>query len=121
MSHPPPQISIPNGTYPAVSIVDAVHRLPGGITFTMRWRVDTPFGEFETEDADTFVLSFEEDGDLKFRGRDFSRMCALLNAAKIPGLPIRKVPDITKLSGVRADVHIEDGKAISVGPFSVKA
>jgi hypothetical protein len=117
MSHSPPKISIPNGTYPAVSIVDAVHRITNGVTFTMRWRVETPFGEFETEDADAFALCFEEDGDLKFRGRDFSRMCALLNAAKLPGLPIRTIPDITKLRSVKAIVTARDGKVVSVKPL----
>lgn len=117
MSHPTAPISIPNGTYPGTSIVEAVHKSPGGVSFMVRWRVETPFGDFEAEDVAPFTLTFDADKELVFRGADFSRLVALLNAASLPGLPIRRIPDITKLNGIRAEVKCEGGRVVSVSPL----
>lgn len=105
---------IPSGTFPAVSTLDAVYRRQGGVSFTIKWRVETgPFGDIDTEDRVPFDVAVDDRGYLDFKAADFSRLCKLLDAADIKGMPILRVHDLAKLSGIRAQVTIEGGKVVS--------
>ena len=116
MSHFPLSGSIPPGWYPAVSRVETAIRSGDTVSFVVRWTVETPFGDIVTEDAEPFVMGLQERG-LNFDGKTFERICRMLDAAGLQGQPIRTLPDITKLSGIKADVRVDvSGRVISVKP-----
>jgi hypothetical protein len=113
MSHQPPTTSsLKPGWHDAVSFVEEVHKLPGGgVSFLVKWRV----GDTVTEDAEAFVIGIDAVG-LSF-GRHFKRLCAMLDAAGLPGQPIIKLQDLVKLSGARASVEVgRNGEVVGVKP-----
>lgn len=99
-------------------MLDAVYRKPGGVSFTVKWHVETSPGKFaETEDPTAFNAALDWEADLVFPGPAFKRICRILDAAGLPGWPVRKVTDLTKLSGVKAQVELDSGgKIIAVRP-----
>lgn len=114
MSHFTKPTSIPPGWYNAMSSVEVVRRVGVIVTFTVKWRVQVSEGvTAETEDAEPFRITLDERG-FEFDEKNFRRLCALLNAGEIPGLPILFPRDVVRLSGIKASVEVDaSGKVIS--------